>query len=219
MATNFPSSLDVLANPSSGDTLASPSHSGQHTDANDAIEALQAKVGIDGSAVTTSIDYKLNNTVATKAGTETLQNKTLTSPVINTPTVNDGIVKSIEERWGISSTVLGTSQAANLNSSTSTAWYFTSNPTGNFTVNFNQDSSLDTTLVVGDSITYVMIVNNGTTPYYPTSYVTGGTATLYWQGGTAPTSGNASARDVYVYTVIKRSTATYDIFASRTLFS
>jgi microcystin-dependent protein len=49
-----------LTNPSSGDSLSSPSHSGQHADANDAIEALQAKVGVNGSAVTTSLDYKVS---------------------------------------------------------------------------------------------------------------------------------------------------------------
>lgn len=59
MSTNFPTSLDSLSNPSSGNTLNSPSHSAQHANANDAIEVLEAKVGIDNSAVTTSHDYKI----------------------------------------------------------------------------------------------------------------------------------------------------------------
>jgi len=59
MATNFPAGLDSLTNPLGTDTLASPSHSSQHANANDAIEALQAKVGVDNSAVTTSIDYRI----------------------------------------------------------------------------------------------------------------------------------------------------------------
>lgn len=66
MATNFPTSLDSLTNPTSSDTLASPDHAGQHANANDAIEALQAKVGVDGSAVTSSLDYKV--TVNTPTG-------------------------------------------------------------------------------------------------------------------------------------------------------
>jgi microcystin-dependent protein len=60
MATSFPSGLDALTNPTSGNTLASPDHAGQHADANDAIEALEAKVGVNGSAVTTSLDYKVS---------------------------------------------------------------------------------------------------------------------------------------------------------------
>lgn len=60
MAINFPTSLDSLTNPASGDSLTSPSHAGQHADANDAIEALQAKVGVNSSSVSTSLDYKVN---------------------------------------------------------------------------------------------------------------------------------------------------------------
>ncbi len=60
MATSFPQSLDALTNPTSTDSLTSPSHADQHADANDAIEALQAKVGANGSSVATSLDYKVN---------------------------------------------------------------------------------------------------------------------------------------------------------------
>ena len=59
MATSFPSGLDSLTNPSSGDSLSSPSHSAQHANVNDAVEALQAKVGADSSVVTSSLDYKV----------------------------------------------------------------------------------------------------------------------------------------------------------------
>lgn len=59
MATSFPTSLDSLSNPASGDTLNAPSHSTQHANANDAIEMLEAKVGVDSSAVTSSLDYKV----------------------------------------------------------------------------------------------------------------------------------------------------------------
>ena len=59
MATNFPASLDTLTNPSGSNTLSSPSHASQHGNANDAIEAIQAKIGVDNSAVATSLDYKV----------------------------------------------------------------------------------------------------------------------------------------------------------------
>lgn len=41
MPTNFPTSVDVLTNPVSNDSLNSPSHSAQHANANDAIEAIE----------------------------------------------------------------------------------------------------------------------------------------------------------------------------------
>lgn len=61
MATTFPTTIDNFTNPQASDKTDSPSHAGQHTDLNDAVEALQAKVGADSSAVATSHDYKLAN--------------------------------------------------------------------------------------------------------------------------------------------------------------
>ena len=49
MAINFPTSLDNFSNPISGDRLDNPSHSTQHSDANDALEALETKIGISAS--------------------------------------------------------------------------------------------------------------------------------------------------------------------------
>jgi len=72
MATNFPTSLDSLTNPAAGDSLSSPSHSAQHANVNDAVEALQAKVGVDGSAVTGSLDYKVANQGLTLVKSQTI---------------------------------------------------------------------------------------------------------------------------------------------------
>jgi hypothetical protein len=62
MATSFPTSLDSLSNPEPGtrrDVSGALGHSTQHTNVNDAIEAIEAKVGVDDSAVTTSLDYRV----------------------------------------------------------------------------------------------------------------------------------------------------------------
>jgi hypothetical protein len=47
--TSYPTSLDSFTNPAPGDSVKTLSHSGQHGDANDAIEALEAKLGIGAS--------------------------------------------------------------------------------------------------------------------------------------------------------------------------
>jgi len=60
MATLFPTSLDVLHNPHSAAPLHSPSHADQHINANDAIEALEARVGITASTDPLSHEYRLN---------------------------------------------------------------------------------------------------------------------------------------------------------------
>ena len=67
MATNFPTSIDALVNPIATDSLATVNHAEQHANANDAIEALEAKVGVTNSAVTSSLDYRVRNINATTA--------------------------------------------------------------------------------------------------------------------------------------------------------
>lgn len=98
MSITYPTTLDTLANPIGTDkvnnTDATLKHSRQHSDANDAIEALEAKVGVNGSAVTTSHDYKLSGVAtgdkaASLTGIETLTNKTFTAPIITGLSVLD----------------------------------------------------------------------------------------------------------------------------------
>lgn len=205
MATNFPTSLDSLTNPSAGDSLNSPSHAGQHANANDAIEALQAKVGVNNSAVTTSIDYKLRN---------------LDGSAITGGSLTGAVVDQLEENWNIvASAATGT---INFDVLTASIWYYTSNASANHTVNVRGDGSttLASLLDTGDSITVVWAVTNGATPYYPSAFqVDGNAITPKWQGGTAPTAGNASAIDLYSYTIVKTAaTPTYTVFASQTQF-
>jgi hypothetical protein len=59
MATSFPTSKDILINPDGLDSVAEVSHSAQHANANDAIVALETKVGVDNSTDVNSLDYKV----------------------------------------------------------------------------------------------------------------------------------------------------------------
>lgn len=104
MAILYPTTLDSLANPTSTDLMdnavAALDHWTQHSDANDAIEALEAKVGVNGSAVTTSHDYKLSEVTSTdkavgKTATQTLTNKTLTSPTVTGMTATGSTVNGV----------------------------------------------------------------------------------------------------------------------------
>lgn len=70
MTTVFPTSLDAFVNPSAANNLSDPSvlHSTQHDNINDSVAALEAKVGIDSSAVTTTLDYILKSTSSINPG-------------------------------------------------------------------------------------------------------------------------------------------------------
>lgn len=97
MSTNFPGSLDTSTTipAESASTPLSTNHVTAHQNIQDAIEAIEAKVGADSSATTTSHDYKLgevtgSDKAVSKTASQTLTNKTLTSPVITSPTLNLG---------------------------------------------------------------------------------------------------------------------------------
>ena len=145
----------------------------------------------------------------------TLSGLTLTSPV-----VNQGILNGSEERWNVSATA--STGTINVDALTSTAWYYTTNATANWTLNFrgNSGTTLSSLLATGDAITIVFAAAQGTTAYRPTTFqIDGSAVTPLWQGGSAPTAGNASSSDVYVFTILKTAaTPTYTVFASQTQF-
>jgi plastocyanin len=73
MATSFPTSKDTLINPQPTDSPELVSHAAQHANANDAIEALETKVGVNNSADATSHDYKIRTLESYAISYETAQ--------------------------------------------------------------------------------------------------------------------------------------------------
>lgn len=58
--TSFPTGLDSLTNPTPPQrTNAEPKHAALHGVINDAVEALEAKMGVNGSGVTSSLDFRV----------------------------------------------------------------------------------------------------------------------------------------------------------------
>jgi hypothetical protein len=110
----------------------------------------------------------------------------------------------------------------NYDVTTQSVLYYTSNASGNFTVNFRGSSgtSLNTMMQTGESISATFLVTNGSTAYYNSAVTIDGTSvTPKWQGGSAPTSGNASSTDCYTYVLQKTGSATYVVLASQTKFA
>jgi len=110
----------------------------------------------------------------------------------------------------------------NYDVTTQSVLYYTTNASGNFTVNFRGSSgtSLDTLMSTGESISVTFLVTNGSTAYYNSVVnVDGNAVTPKWQGGTAPTAGNASSIDSYTYVIFKTGTATFTVLAAQTKFA
>jgi hypothetical protein len=110
----------------------------------------------------------------------------------------------------------------NYDVTTQSVLYYTSNASGNFTVNFRGSSgtSLNTIMATGESLSVTFLVTNASTAYYNSAVqVDGSSVTPKWQGGTAPTSGNASSIDSYTYVIIKTGSAAFTVLAAQTKFA
>ena len=139
---------------------------------------------------------------------------------VNAPGARPTLIAPQEKINTSASTANGT---VNINSAIDSVTYYTVNASANWTVNLRGNASLtmNNALQTGESVTSVFLNTNGTTAYYPTTIqVDGGTAgvSTKWQGGAAPTAGNASSIDAYSFTVIKTAGSAFTVLASQTQF-
>jgi hypothetical protein len=131
-----------------------------------------------------------------------------------------GTIKALFET--VTTTGSAPATTTNFDVITQAVQFYTSNADKNFTFNVRGDSSssLDSILSTGQSATIALLVTNGSTGYYPTTFqVDGSNVTPKWQGGTAPTAGNANSVDNYVLNIVKTGSATFTVFASQSKFA
>lgn len=165
------------------------------------------------SAATAGTDYVAPGTATTFTATQTLAGTSSTLGAVLTDAAEVATISATAATGTI-----------NYDVTTQSVLFYTTNASANWTVNLrgSGSTSMDTLLATGQSITVAFLVTNGATTYYNTTVQVDGTTsgvTTRWQGGTAPTSGNASSVDVYTYTVIKTGSATFSVFASQTRFA
>ena len=123
-----------------------------------------------------------------------------------------------------SSTISATAATGTINYdvTTQSVLYYTTSASANWTVNIrgNATTSLNTLMSTNDSLTVVFLVSQGATAYYNNALqIDGNSVTPKYQGGTAPTSGNASGVDAYSYTIVKTGSAAFTVFAAQTRFA
>ena len=130
-----------------------------------------------------------------------------------------------ERMYWVSGAATGT---INYEAGTYSVLYYQSNSTGNQTINVRASSTLTLASQFtsygstdGGALTIAYITPNGSTAYYPSTFqIDGVTQTVKWQGGTAPTGGNANSTDVYIYTIIYQATiGTWIVLGSQTKFA
>jgi len=128
-------------------------------------------------------------------------------------------IEEVKEKVTAQTSTTGT---INFDLTTQAIENYTANQTANRTINFRGDSgtTLNSIMAVGQSMTCTLVMKQGGSAYYLNAYqIDGSTITPEWQGGSAPTAGNASSLDVYTFTIIKTADATFTVLASQTQFA
>jgi hypothetical protein len=146
-------------------------------------------------------NYLANSTVTLGNATLTLGGTTST---VGNLTVTNTTVTEMRETATVSATAA--TGTVDYDALAQVVLYYTTDASGNFTVNFrgNSGTSLDSVMSTGESLSATFLVTNGATAYYNSAVqVDGSSVTPKWQGGSAPTSGNASSIDSYTYVIIK----------------
>jgi hypothetical protein len=124
-------------------------------------------------------------------------------------------VQQTKEKMTISATAA--TGTINFDALTQAVLYYTTDASANWTVNVRGDGSntLNSIMSIGESLTVVFLVTQGSTAYYNSAFqVDGSSVTPKWQGGSAPTEGTASGVDAYTYTIIKTADATFTVLAT-----
>jgi hypothetical protein len=144
------------------------------------------------------------DTLVARTTTDTLTNKTLAGSVFQYPV----------EAWYINATAFA-GYTAYLQTNNA-VHYLTTASTANGTLNITYASgtTLNTAMTTGQAISFSLLITNTTAFYVNAVQVDGGAITPKWSGGTAPSAGNASAVDIYQFTILKTGSAAFTVLAS-----
>jgi hypothetical protein len=162
-----------------------------------------------------------NNPNITASGSDADVGINFTPKGVGAVTFNGtGKIQAVKEK--VTVTAVASTGTINYDFLTQAVLYHTTVATGQFTINLRGSSSTSLTnmLSVGESVTGAFL-NTNTTFYVSTITIDGSSTnvTLEYQGGSAPTAGNAGI-DVYSFTAIKTATTpAYTILASQTQFN
>jgi len=172
---------------------------------------LKANSGGALANATAGTDYVAPGTATTFTATQTFTGSSSALAIV----LNDAAETTTVSATAATGTI-------NFDVTTQSVLYYTSNASGNWTLNVRGagGTSLNTLMSTGQTVTVTFMVTNGGTAYYNSAFqIDGSSVTPKWQGGTAPSSGNASSIDVYTYAIVKTGSGTFTVFASQTKFA
>ena len=154
------------------------------------------------------------NSTTGLSGTTTLSG---TTAITGALTINNLVTA------GEKTTVSATASTGTINYDilTQSILYYTSNASGNWTLNIRGDGSntLNSVMAVGETRTLTFLATQGSTAYYQTGFtIDGSSVTPKWLNGVAPSAGNTSGIDTYVVSIIKTGSAAFTVIESLTQY-
>lgn len=146
----------------------------------------------------------------------------------NSPVITSATVQSTFERANI--VAAGCPTVFDFAINDNTVIFYTGDSTGNVSINFvgNATTTLNDTLTAtSNTVTAVLAMTNGATPYYVNNVQIDGTVihdatitgNLYWQGNTLTVGGTDSGIDVYSFTILKTGANAYKVLAGQSNFN
>jgi hypothetical protein len=141
--------------------------------------------------------------------------------IAGTTTLNGASVFNTRAIEKVTVSAIAATGTINYDVITQTVLYYTTNASGNWTLNVrgNSGTALSSILSSGQAVTVVFMVTNGATAYYQTGFqIDGSNVTPKWLGGSAPTGGNASSIDTYIFNIV-RTAGGYTVLGSISRFA
>jgi len=219
LSSDFSPQLSADLDCNGQDIIMDSSNSIQDDSNNEYIKMAKTGSAVNEFTVTNAATGNAPNLSAT--GDDTNIDLNLTPKGYGRATFNgQGKIQSVAEK--VTTEATSATGTINYDVLTQAVWNFTSDAGANWTLNIRGDGSntLDNIMDTGESITIAHIVKNGSSAYYNSAVqIDGSGVTPEWQGGSAPSAGNASSLDVYTYTVIKTGSATFTVLAAQTQFA
>ena len=110
----------------------------------------------------------------------------------------------------------------NIDLENNTVYFFSSNTTANVTFNFraNTQNTLDSQLLIGQTVTSAILLKQGATKYRANVYVDGALQNLWWAGNSAPSFATTQQEsiDIYSFNILKTAANAYTILAANSNF-